>query len=111
EDARQQAVSAPVHIVGEQHVVAGPQRQQQGGLGAQAASEAEATRCALERRERDLERLAGRVPRAGVVPHAWLAYRLLGVRRGLVDRNVDRSVQLLGILSRVDRLRLESLFV
>ena len=93
EDLREQPVRPAVHVVGEQHVVARAQRQQQRRLGAQPAARtqrrfappsSEASTCC--------ERLARRVAAARVVPDLRLADRGLRVRRGLVDRDVDRAV-------------------
>ena len=58
-------------------------------------------------REHLLQRLAGRVPGARVVPRLRLADRRLRVRRGLVDRDVHRAVLGIGVLADVDRPRLE----
>ena len=53
------------------------------------------------------KRLARRVAGARVVPRLRLADRLLRVRRGLVDRDVDRAELGVGVLAGVDRPRLE----
>ncbi len=88
-------------------MVARLQRQQQGGRRPEPAREAEALRAALERGEHLLQRLARRVAGARVVPGLRLADRGLRVRRGLVDRHVDRAVLGLGVLADVDRPGLE----
>ena len=61
----------------------------------------------LERGDALLERLAGRVRGARVVVALVDADRLLGVRRGLVDRDGDRAGLGVGVLSRVDGACLE----
>ena len=105
----EQAVRAAVHVVGQHHVVAGPQRQQQRRLGGHPAREREPALAAFERGER-----AARAPRASgsptarVVPHLRVADVVLGVRRGLIDRHVHRAEGGVGILPGVDRARLES---
>ena len=104
---REQSVRSPVHVVRDQHVVAGLQREQQGRRRPEAAREAEALRTSFERREHLLQRLARRVAGARVVPRLRLADRRLSVGRGLVDRDVHRAELGIGILPDVDRPRLE----
>ncbi len=106
-DTGEQPVGPAVHVVRDQDVVPRLQRQQQRRRRAEPARETQALRAALERGEHLLQRLPRRVAGAGVVPRLRLADRRLCVRRGLVDRDVDRAELGVGVLADVDRPRLE----
>ena len=73
----------------------------------EAGGEGDAVACALEARERDLERGASRVRGARVVVALVLADRLLHVGRGLVDGRDHRSGHRIGLLPDMDRTGLE----
>ena len=104
---RHQPVGPAVDVVGEQHVVAGGEREEQGRLGAQTRAEREPPLALFERGEGGLEGRTRGVPPARVVPDLRLADGVLDVRGGLEDRHVDRAVHRVGVLTRVDRARIE----
>ncbi len=105
--AGEQPVRPAVHVVRDRDVIAGLQREQQRRRRAEPARETQRPRPSLERREDLLERLARGVARPRVVPRFRLAHRGLGVRRGLVDRDVHGAELGLGVLPDVDRAGLE----
>ena len=80
---------------------------QHGVLAGEAAGEGEPALPALERGDALLERGAGGVGRPGVLVALVPTDAVLGVRRGLVDRDDDCAGGRVGVLAGVDGQRLE----
>ena len=98
-DPFQIAEGAAVDVVAHDDLVARPGQFGDRRRRGRADREGDAVGPTLERRDRPLEALAGRVLAARVlIPAAWPADAVLGVRRGLVDRRRDRAVSSSGSL-------------
>src|SRR5207244_11283098 len=91
------------------HVIARIQEMRDRVLPGHPGCEREAPGAGLERGEAGLERLPGRIVRAGIVEALVLADGLLRERARLEDRHRDRAGRRFRVLASVDRGRLEAL--